>query len=183
MDFRQRQNGGEPSSCRCHFLYAVRQWALPRTGAEAPRLTILEMFKINVKITVNYSSFEQYRRPFFALAHNADILPDSGTEFPLALAGSDYAQTIIQINIIFSAYYIICEHYRQSRTHTQQHKERSQRWKAQVGSCSARRRLALRAGRTARAKKAAPKDGLKKVHVSSEKAAATGSPPDATGLP
>ena len=114
------------------------------------------MFKINVKITVSYFSFEQYLRRLFVLAHNADILPDSGTEFPLALAGSDYAQTIIQINIIFSAYYIICEHYRQSRTHTQQHKERSQMWNARKGSCSARRRLALRAGRTVRAKKSRP---------------------------
>ena len=42
-------------------------------------LSILEMFKTNIKITVSYSSFEQYLRPFFALAHNADILPDSGT--------------------------------------------------------------------------------------------------------
>ncbi len=42
-------------------------------------LPILEMFKTNIKITISYYSFEQYLRPFFVLAHNADILPGSGT--------------------------------------------------------------------------------------------------------
>ncbi|KAF5070308.1 hypothetical protein DSECCO2_223780 [anaerobic digester metagenome] len=81
-------------------------------------LPILEMFKTNIKITVSYFSFEQYLRPFFVLAHNADILPDSGTGVLPCAAGPDYAQTSIQINSVFSVYYIICEHYCQSRTHT-----------------------------------------------------------------
>ena len=42
-------------------------------------LPILEMFKTNIKITISYNIFEQYLRPFFVLAHNADILPNSGT--------------------------------------------------------------------------------------------------------
>ena len=45
-------------------------------------LSILEMFKTNIKITVCYYSFEQCLRQFFVLAHNADILPDSGTGVP-----------------------------------------------------------------------------------------------------
>ena len=63
-----------------------------QASADTLRLPILEMFKTNVKITVDYHSFAQYQRTFFAIAHNADILPDSGTGFPNAPYGPDYAQ-------------------------------------------------------------------------------------------
>lgn len=65
--FERREAMGVPRKQEMEFLSNV-------VG-----LPILEMFKTNIKITVSYFSFEQYLRPFFALAHNADILPDSGT--------------------------------------------------------------------------------------------------------
>ena len=84
MDFWQRQNGGGTFILPLPFFEHREAMGVPRKQEleflpKVARLPILGMFKTNIKITVSYFCFEQYLRPFFVLAHNADILPDSGT--------------------------------------------------------------------------------------------------------
>ena len=84
MDFWQRQNGGGTFILPLPFFERREAMDVPCKQEleflpNVAGLPILGMFKTNIKITISYYSFEQYLRPFFVLAHNADILPDSGT--------------------------------------------------------------------------------------------------------
>ena len=107
---------------------------------------------------------------FLFLRTMPTFCPIAEPGFSLAPAGPDYAQISIQINIVFSVYYVICEHYRQSRTHTQQHKKRGHMRRNASGKMLHPAWAHHPGKKDCARKKAAPKDGLEKGHVSSEKA-------------